>query len=377
MFAGNWFGKRHRQSQHGKRRPRLKKGIRRKHAPRSHNRALHVEALEDRRLLAVYVVNNPFDLDAGGNVVVGSLRQAINLSNASNEFDQIVFADFLFTDPVTGLHTPQTIILDGRAAGGEFAITDDVQILGPGADTTLSFGGFFGGVGLTILGGAGNNRIFNIDDGSENNVLSVTIGGMTLTGGSLPAANDASRGGAIRNAEALTVIESIIQGNSASRGGGGIFVEAGSLTLERSLVVGNTSGGGGGGILNGSADTDADRVPFTSIVNSTLAGNSTFGINDRPGFGGGVFNRAGIVDIAYSTLSGNSASAGGGGVATYGVDPEEDDPITIVTSQFHTISHNNLGGDLMTIFHNNGGALISPRFFNDRFNIIGSITVAT
>lgn len=355
MFAGNWLGERRRGWQHRQAHQPLTKGRRRKDLQRSRTRSLHVEELEDRRMLAVYVVNTNLDTNPDGSVVVGSLRQAIGLSNGSNEVDQIVFADYLFKDSVSGLATPQLITL----TGGQLTISDDVQILGPGSSA------------LTISGGPGINRIFNVDDGSDDNTIGVTIGGMTLTGGNLPLANDASRGGAIRNAEALTVIESIVQGNSAARGGGGIFVASGSLTVERSLVQGNTSGGGGGGILNGIEDSDP--APSTTIINSTITGNSTFGAPMLPGFGGGVFNRAGFVYIQQSTITANSSTAGGGGVATYGVDPEDMNPTPIVTSLTHTIAYNNAGDDLFAVFVNIDGDLIRPDLRILDHNIVGVI----
>ena len=96
------------------------------------SRSLNLEQLEDRRLLATFVVNNLLDLDDDGEIVVGSLRQAIQLANADIFTDTIVFEDFI---------TPGTIVLDGRENGGELLITNPVNILGPSADRLTIVGG--------------------------------------------------------------------------------------------------------------------------------------------------------------------------------------------------------------------------------------------
>ncbi|WP_146449140.1 choice-of-anchor Q domain-containing protein [Bythopirellula polymerisocia] len=281
-------------------------------------RSLRMEQLEDRRLLATYVVNNPGDLDGNGNVIVGTLRQAVNLSNSTPDItDTILFEDYLFDGGSL------TISLDGRANGGTLNITDQVSILGPGSGV------------LTVSGSVGQ-RVFNINIDGDNQFRSVTLGGMTISGGSIFEGD--GRGGGIFNQEALTLIETVVTGNSAFDGGGGIYQPFGAILLQNSLVSNNDSGGGGGGIFNGSEDGTLDsRI---TISNSTLSGNSTFSIMDHPGFGGGVFNRRGTVNIEHSTISENTATVQGGGVATYGVgDPAMDAPI--ITNLNYTIAHGN------------------------------------
>lgn len=347
MLAGNWFGKKRTDVRTKRSHRPLKKGVRRKDATR--HRDLRVEELEDRRMLATYVVNNLGDLDADGNVVVGSLRQAIQLSNASQDtFDQIVFADFLFTDPATRVTTPQTILLDTRENGRQLSITDEVEILGPGAST------------LQIANQAGSTfRLFNINIDSDEQVRPVTIGGVTLgydpsfgstlnqigaaAGGNLIGTEDSddNRGGAFINREALTLIETIVAGNFASWGGGAIYSPIGGVFSERSLFLGNRSGGGGGAILLG--DEDDEVRPNVTISNSTFFENSSFSQFERPGYGGAIFNRSGNLTVQHSTLVGNSAPAGGGAVATNGIADIEGDVQLITTSLTHSILVGNTG----------------------------------
>lgn len=273
-------------------------------------RSLHLEPLEDRRLLAVYAVNNSYDLDAGNGfqAVVGSLRQAVGLANANAGFDTIIFQDFLFDSG------PRTIALDAHEAhGGPLLLTDKagVEIIGPGP-------------GVLTVSAAGNNRIFLVDDGDEKVSSPVTISGLTLSNGSPQGDDEDGRGGAILNREFLTLREVAIVGSFAPGGGGAIFNDTGFVQIDRSLIQDNTSQRGGGGIQNGLAD-QTDNLPRTAILNSTITGNTATGIlnGEAPtGYGGGVLNLAGTVDIEQSTIYGNSTSVAGGGVASRGFDPE-------------------------------------------------------
>ena len=286
-------------------------------------RSLLFESLEDRRMLATYVVNNLSDV-VNGNVVTGSLRQAIQVANGNgdgNTFDTIVFEDFLFEDG------PQAIILNG----GQITISAPLDILGPSGNL------------LTIQAGGGNNRIFLINDGNDMQRDPVEIAGVTLTGGSIVGDGDDQRGGAIRNNENLTLTEVVVTGNSASQGGGGIFnTSNSSLFVNRSLFENNSTGASGGGIMNGGGDDGAN----------TTINNSTF-FNNRAGLhGGGIFNRVGVVTISQSTITGNdiiSDDGYGGGISTYGVDPEEENPPVIRTTVDGSIITNNDRTDTMGV----------------------------
>ena len=278
------------------------------------SRPLHLETLEDRRMLATFVVNNFGDLDSDGNVVVGSLRQAIQEANARNGFDTIIFADFLFENPIgpTGFPLPATIALDGRPAGGQLLISEDdgLEIIGPGPNL------------LTITAG-GRNRVFALNDGNAENSASNQISGLTISGGNPNGDNLGGLGGAIHNVESLTLTEVHVTGNFAPNGGAGVFTLNGQTTIERSLISDNTSETGGGGIQNGNIDQD-NNLPTTTILNSTITGNVALGITEDEtpnGYGGGVLNQAGTVNIEQSTIYGNEAAIDGGGLGSRGFDP--------------------------------------------------------
>ena len=352
MFAGNWF----RMKQPGSRLCRthqpLAKGKRRKESLRSRGRSLNIEALEDRCMLAIFVVQS------GADAGVDTLRQAIGLANATPDSDTIVFADHLFqtsdiTKPeLTGISNPLFINLDS-----ELTISNPVDIIGPSSAS------------LTIMNSSG--RVFNITTSG-----SVTLEGMTLTG-SVRGAFD--RGGAILSLARLTVEESVITSSFAQQGGGGIHVEEGSLDLVRSLMRDNRSGGGGGAIFNGkfllgsSNLIDHDSVPTTTIVNSTITGNSTFNVPFHPGFGGGVFNLHGYVNIQNSAIIDNSASACGGGVANYGTKLIDlPHPHNVITRITHSIVYDNQPEDLCEAeFNITGAPLVLGGILILDYNIIG------
>ena len=88
-----------------------------KHIARLRSR-LRCEALEDRRVLATYVVSSTADAGAG------SLREAIDFANGTvGVVDEIVFDQALFS-------TPQAILLNSQLPN----ITDPLSIVGPGVE---------------------------------------------------------------------------------------------------------------------------------------------------------------------------------------------------------------------------------------------------
>ncbi|MEM8865832.1 MAG: choice-of-anchor Q domain-containing protein [Planctomycetota bacterium] len=249
--------------------------------PHSHRR-LRVEPLEDRRMLAVITVDTDLDVVDPADGVT-SLREAVFAANAVAGADEIVF-DF-------GVDGPVTILLDQ----GQLEITDSLTITGDGADLlTIDAGNGADGLFATSDG----HRIFDIVDlGTSLTLPSVTIEGMTLTGGDIstleidPIFN--GFGGAIRSEGDLSVIDSVITRNSASGPGGGI-VNYGTLSIVRTTLSGNNSGA----IFNGG---------MLEVSDSTISHNSSTG-------SGAAIENFFTLTISNSTLSGNVAGAGGGAI---------------------------------------------------------------
>ncbi len=199
-----------------------------------------------------------------------TLREAIELSNTASDveinFDAEVFS------------TPQTITLEN----GEMLISSSMIINGPGAN-------------LLTVDANNSSRIFNLDDGT-NDDIQVEISGLTLMNG-----NTGGPGGCINSRETLKLRSSIIKSCFAGANGGGMHgFNARDLLVENCSFLDNFSDNNGGGIFrqNGSGN---------SIINSTFSGNSA---SER---GGGLaVTQVNAMDFINNTVSGNSANNGAG-----------------------------------------------------------------
>ena len=236
-------------------------------------RCLNVEHLEDRRLLAAVTVTNNLDLVNGDtssipNLIATpgadgiSLREAIEAANTDAAADTIDFDLSLSGD---------TIFL----TLGELVVANNLQIDGPAGELlTIDASGNDPTPGQNIGDGS---RVFNVDDGDDGTILSVTLSRLEVTGGDVNGT-----GGGINTRENLSIIDSLITANSATgdhfdevfSGGGGVSGEVGNITVSGSTISDNStslSWSHGGGIYSGT---------YLTITDSTITGNATlFGSN--------------------------------------------------------------------------------------------------
>ena len=333
-----------------------------------------------------YVVDSLADVVAADGLI--TLREAMQAAGTNTAVgdapagcpfgtDVITFAPELFTDGANPL--PGTITL----TGSPIKITDPagVDIQGPGAD-------------LLAIDANGAFSAFSVSSNTNysGRPAAATISRMTIThargisgvgaisnGGYLTLIDmnvSSNVGWGIHNSRSLSVIDSIISGNSVggiqidrnatdtvirnstiannsigSYGGGihcGIHCEDGTLWVIDSTISGNecvvtsntssaTYSYGGGiyttvstyitnsTIANNVAGDGSVSNSYASgggiyatslmcITNSTIAGNRL----NTPGDGGGVYNRSGEVLITNSTITGNAAGVSGGGVYVSG-----------------------------------------------------------
>jgi predicted outer membrane repeat protein len=146
--------------------------------------------------------------------------------------------------------------------------------------------------------------------------------------------------------------------NGARRDGGGGIANSGALALVNSTVSGNRSvnsesGGRGGGIRNDGTLT---------VTNSTVSGNLSDG--DNASLGGGIYNTGtAITTVNTSTISGNSADSGGGGIYAVGT-------LTLTNS---TVSGNNAGGFGGGIYNLSTASLFNVTITNNTANLTGSL----
>jgi CSLREA domain-containing protein len=312
---------------------------------------LFLEGLETRLLPSVaLVVNSLADNTAVDGKV--TLREAIEAANTNGTVGDAVHdgsggIDTIRFDP-TVFATPQTITL----TLGELPITDGLTITGPAADLTIS----------------GNNasRIFNIDNGNSATAIHVQLAGLTLTGGRVILVSQS--GGAIANAENLTMTGCTLTENQAFGDNGGGLFNSGTATLTNCTLADNRVTGADGGALY--------NTGTATLGNCTVTGNaaefSQFSGADA-GNGGAILSSASL-SLRHCTVSGNFADEGGAGLFVGGN----------VTLRNCTLSNNTANeGDGGGIFAIATQTLTDCTFLGNSaaggggfFNYLGTATVA-
>ena len=214
----------------------------------------------------------------------GSLRDALNLADAANGDDVVNFDPSVFK-------TAQTIQTNSSLAINPAAGNDALTIEGRGANL------------LTVRGPVAGGPVLNAFDGNN------TINGITFQGTTTPefAAAVNTDSDLILNGVVITGNTSDAAGNGS---GGGLIVFDGNTTILRSTISGNTvnnsgANGSGGGIVKSGPGT-------LTLLNSTVSGNSVRG-GGADG-GGGIFNVGGTVRLVNATIANNTVEHGAGGV---------------------------------------------------------------
>ncbi len=288
-------------------------------------RRLHVEQLEDRRMLAVITVDSLADnLFVDGEV---TLREAIaaantNLPVGDAPTGSIVGDTIRFAAALSG----QTITLGGAELSITEALTIDATALAENVtidannasrifNITTTGGFVFDGItlaGLTLTGGrtTGDNANFSdttFSGGAIRSLTSIlTIVQSTISGNS--TTGDYADGGGIFASSVVTLTSSTISGNSTTgnyASGGGIRTISGDVTLTSSTVSGNSSGFRAGGILSGGTTTITNSIVAGNTAGSTLGGT---GPDLVPVFGGTLtinYSLIGVADGLTITGGGN------------------------------------------------------------------------
>jgi hypothetical protein len=279
----------------------LRSGKRHGSAPKRHGFRPTLEALEDRCVPSTLKVTNHHNPPPPPPPPVNNTLTVTNLNDSGPGS---------LRDEIAAAQSGYTIVFDKNLYGGTIALTsgeliinNNLTIQGPGAGL------------LTVTNGRGNNgsRIFEVDGST------VTLSGMTISNGvgvrqyivdpAFGTDYYDGTGGGILNLGALTISGCTLSGNTASGnsshflggGGGGAVANFGTLRVSGCTLSNNSTQGGGGGIYNALGGT-------LTVSGCTLSEDSVVtGIN----YGGGIIN-FGTLTVSNSTLSGNSASYGGG-----------------------------------------------------------------
>ena len=274
---------------------------------RPQTRGLDISADITAQAGILYIVDSTGDRDLVGSTSFCddgtghcTLRAAIKAANGHTGDDAIEFSiptsDPGF-DPATGIWTINLT----RALPD---LSTNIEISGPGPNQLI--------VRRNI---GGDYRIFNVTATGT-----VNLSGLLITNG----LNLRSPGAGIRNAGAGTLnIESCTLTDNFADGGAGSGIAntgGGTVNVTNCALNGNDTGGGlGGSISNFGAG-------IVNITGTVIVANLGGGIENRSGgavtinastignnTGGGIFN-SGSLSIINSSVSGNHAKAGVGGI---------------------------------------------------------------
>jgi hypothetical protein len=192
---------------------------------------------------------------------VGSLRAAVAQSNTTLESDTINFSI-----PTTSPNCTANGICTIKLTSGELSVLA-ASTAGSLTITNAT------GAGRLLISGNNQSRVFFVNNGAT-----LTLDGVTITGGTGNAATNAYYDGY----------------------GGGIYNKSGTVMLTNSAISGNTA-------TFGAAVYNYNWIRGSlTLVNSTISGNTAF-------YGGGIYNNYGVATLMNSTVSGNTAQANGGG----------------------------------------------------------------
>lgn len=273
---------------------------------------------------ATFTVNSGFDvndLEPGNGLCVAylviiipavlpfcTLRGAIEETNALPGEDLIILGSGTYRLSLSGAS-------ENQSATGDLDITDSLRIIGSGADKTFvdadSIDRVFDIIGpgttvslsgLTIRGGvlpAGQPSPLG---GGIRNRGNLSLDHVTVTGNSLPTMLDGDRGGGMYTDGPCWITDSTISDNQAASGAGIFNDKHGCLHISASSLI-NNFGGDSGGINN-------EGTAF--LLNATLFANTATETGSLPG--GAVLN-SGCMQLIHCTVAGNPTTPGSGAIS--------------------------------------------------------------
>ena len=291
------------------------------------------EVLEDRRLLATLTVNSPLDNVTAGDglvtlreaIIAANINSATDLGETGSGADTIAFDAAVFATSHTTLLTL-----------GEMQITEAVTIDGPGRDlltinahlqsrifSIIAPPGKFMISGLALTGGkVSENGAAIYASGAEE----LTVSHCTITGNTA-----VFQGSAISAHGTLSVVDSIVSGNSVVNGGPAIYGR--SVILTDSTVGGGINCGGYISVTDATITDGGMRGQFVTVSNSTVSGQIQVQLL------GGHFDygsvtltntiASGGIDADRSSITLSKSTINNGGIITRG---EEFGDVTLIDS---------------------------------------------
>jgi CSLREA domain-containing protein len=242
-----------------------------------------------------------------------SLREAVTAANdnTSTHEDDCTAG--------TGAGIPDNVILQAGTytlagpAGEDSNAGGDLDIEAGGDKLFITGTADANGVPTTIIDAGNVDRILDLQPDAGQ--VRVSPSKVTLRNGNAPGSPPAGDGGAVRiqDPDALFRTNMVkILNSDAGHYGGGIFFDGGDVSstieLRQTELAGNSAGSEGGGIW-----VDQHYGGIFDVRESSVVGNSA-------DMGGGIYlgtraMNSVQLDMFNSTVSGNTASMAGGGVA--------------------------------------------------------------
>lgn len=290
-----------------------------------------------------------------GGGIWNSGNGQVNLNDAQVINNQATFGGGIYSEQTSNLQIQTAAINRNQAqrGGGLYLDVNSTATLtqaGIEGNTSQSFGGGIASFATLNLSQVSvNNNIANTDGGGIFSNGNLTLNQMGLSGnrannsgggifnlnqlqGSELAisSNQAQLGGGLFNSGIATIDQTTFTQNNASIDGGGIRVGFPStpsrLTLTNSTLQGNTAAFGGGLEASEGSIVTVQNTQFLANQASDRGGaiqnddfaqmmidQSTIDGNSAPNGAGGIFNY-GDLSVTNTTISNNQTSGSGGGV---------------------------------------------------------------
>jgi hypothetical protein len=273
-------------------------------------------------------------LDNGGGIDQDNTGGPITIADSTISGNEAYAGGGLYAYAGGLITITGTVIDNNKAdiAGGGIATYRATLLIENGTSITgnkATYGGgtdfYLSDVTITDSDITGNTGYYQ-GGGLHLDGSTVTIARSTINDNTVPMDDIGYFGGGIFSGEGydddsqqvyysdLTIVDSTLSGNSAV-GGGAIFNYYGNILTVLNSTLSDNSAAIGGGLLN--------LYGLFTIANSTISGNQANQMNSFGGYGGGIWNVSEYVDtqsadnstIVLSTVTGNSATDFGGGIA--------------------------------------------------------------
>lgn len=267
------------------------------------NARLYNRALTDAEVQQIYQ-----SFSAGGNwaSAFNTIGEAITAAAANDEI-WVKKGTYILTQPLT---VDKALKFYGGFAGTETDLAQRNIQLNP---TTVN----------------GNNAVYHCFQVTTD----ATIDGFTITRGKAtgPLANDRSGGGIYSSNGFLTVVNCVVNNNTATTTGGGLALN-GNSAVQYCQISDNTAGSAAGVYASGAEFTIEDCQITGNIATNQGGGlfcsgnspviNEVTLHNNKAVSGAGVYLENSSAHLSNCVLSENQASSNGGGVYNFGGDSE-------------------------------------------------------